>query len=106
MRLPYAAAVALLAGLTGCSSTDMDQGQSARSSDTTGSAAATMPSTGGSGSSMTSEAQVRQNLRDHGYSNLSNLQRSGDDWIGTATDSSGNPVNFDVNPSGVIVIMP
>ena len=52
-----------------------------------------------------SESQVRRDLQDHGYSNVSNLQRSGADWTGSAVDNTGRPVNFDVDDYGVIVIV-
>lgn len=110
MRMPYVAAIVLLSGLTACSWMNRDRDQSARSSDTGTSSAAAAPTSGSgssmSGSSAMNESQARQNLRDHGYGNVSNLHRSGDDWVGTATDSSGAPVNFDMNPAGIIVIMP
>lgn len=103
MRMPYVAAIVLLSGLTACSWMNRDRNQSARSSDTGTSSAAAAPT---SGSSAMNESQARQNLRDHGYGNVSNLHRSGDDWVGTATNNNGQPVNFDMNPAGIIVIMP
>ncbi len=105
MRLPCAAAVMLLAGLAACSSRGGGQSGGAQPSyGSTGSA--TAPGTATSGTSVMNEAQARQNLSDHGYSNVANLHRAGDDWVGTAIDSSGKPVNFDINPAGNIVIMP
>ncbi len=110
MRTPHAAAAALLAGFAACSGPDRNPGQGALSSDTGGSAAAATSTSGAdatmSGAPSLSEAEVRQSLGDHGYGNVANLHRSGDDWLGTATDSSGQPVNFDMNPSGILVIMP
>jgi len=99
--LPVIAAAALLIGLSACSS--WMSGSSTRSSDSS-----SPMQSGGSGSSTPrmSESQVRQDLSDHGYSNVSGLHPSDNDWTGSATDSSGTPLNFDVDPQGVIVIIP
>lgn len=101
--LPVITAAALVIGLSGCSS--WKSGSSTRSSDS-GSPTQSGLQSGGTGSSRMSESQVRQDLKDHGYSNLSGLHQSGNDWMGSATDSSGAPVNFDIDPGGVIVIIP
>ncbi|HEX7968007.1 MAG TPA: hypothetical protein VF502_07295 [Stellaceae bacterium] len=105
MRMPYVAAIVLLSGLAACSW--MEGKRSSNSQTSYGSTSASPPSTSSmSGSSVMNESQARQNLRAHGYGNVSNLHRSGDDWVGTATDNSGQPVNFDMNPAGVIAVMP
>jgi hypothetical protein len=86
----------ILIGLSGCHSWRTGpQSSDSGSSGTTGSSARSM-----------SESQVRRDLSDHGYGNVSSLHQSGNDWMGSATDSSGKPVNFDVDDQGVIVIIP
>ncbi len=99
--LPVIAAAALLIGLSACSS--WKSGSSTQSSDS----GSSTPSAGtGSSTPRMSESQVRQDLSDHGYSNVSGLHQSDNDWMGSATDSSGTPVNFDIDQQGVIVIIP
>jgi hypothetical protein len=95
------AAAVLLIGLSGCHS--WRSGSSAQSSDSGSSmqSGATASPTG-----RMSESQARQDLNNHGYSNVSDMHRSGNDWMGSAIDSSGKPVNFDVDEQGVIVIIP
>ncbi len=101
MRPPVMAAAVILIALSGCSSW--------RSGSSNWSGASGSSTQSGATSSPThamSESQVRQDLGEHGYSNVSGLHRSGNDWTGAAVDSSGQPVNFDVDEQGVIVIIP
>jgi hypothetical protein len=93
------AAAVLLIGLSGCQS--WESGSSTQSSDSGSSSGAT-----GSPTGAMSEAQARQDLSNQGYSNVSDMHQSGNDWMGSAIDSSGKPVNFDVDEQGVIVIIP
>lgn len=51
--------------------------------------------------SMTSD-QVRQLLHNQGYTNVKDLHQNGDDWLGSATTSSGTHVDFDMDKNGVI----
>ncbi len=110
MRTQEVVGLALFAGLAACSGTDRNPGQGVRPSDTSGTATTTPAGeNAGSSSAATSslsEAEVRQSLSEHGYGNVANLHRAGDDWVGTATDSDGQPVNFDMNPGGILVVMP
>ncbi len=46
--------------------------------------------------------QVMQLLRNQGYTNVKDLHRNGDDWVGSATTGSGAHVDFDLDKSGVI----
>ena len=91
------AAAVLLIGLSGCHS--WESGSSTQSSDAGSSLQSGAPG-------KMSEAQAREDLGNHGYSNVSDMHRSGNDWMGSAIDSSGKPVNFDVDEQGVIVIIP
>lgn len=50
---------------------------------------------------MTSD-QVRQLLHNQGYTNVTDLHRNGDDWVGAATTSTGSHVDFDIDKKGVI----
>ena len=90
-------AVALLLSLPACSSRS-PTGTSAHSGDTGSAAGLATPAM--------NEAQVGQDLKDHGYSNVSKLHRSGNDWAGSAVDATGKPVDFDVDQFEVIVIVP
>jgi hypothetical protein len=90
------AVTALLLGLAACSSNSR--------SPSSGAATATSGSTAAAGPGM-DEAQVLKDLRDHGYDNVSNLHRSGSDWRGSAVDNTGAPVQFDVDPQGLIAIV-
>ena len=56
----------------------------------------------GSSAPVMNEAQITRDLQDHGYSNVSNLHKSGNDWVGSAANSSGQSVDFDVDQYGVI----
>lgn len=92
MRVPTIAAVAVLCSLAACSSmSDGARGDGAIS---------------GSSTSSMSEARVRQDLSDHGYTNVSDLHRSGDGWAGSAVDSTGKSVNVDVDHLGAILVLP
>ena len=51
--------------------------------------------------SMTAD-QVRQLLHTKGFTNVKDLHQNGDDWLGSATTSSGTHVDFDMDKSGVI----
>ncbi len=51
--------------------------------------------------SMTAD-QVRQVLHNQGYTNVRGLHQNGDDWVGSATTSSGAQVDFDMDKNGVI----
>jgi hypothetical protein len=51
--------------------------------------------------SMTAQ-QVTQLLHNQGYTHVTNLHQNGDDWVGAATTSTGNHVDFDIDKSGVI----
>jgi hypothetical protein len=51
--------------------------------------------------SMTAD-QVTQLLNNQGYTNIKDLHQNGDDWVGAATTSNGNHVDFDIDKSGVI----
>jgi hypothetical protein len=53
-----------------------------------------------------SETQVRKDLSDHGYSNVSDLRRSGSGWAGSAVDRNGKRVNLDVDHLGAILTVP
>jgi hypothetical protein len=99
--LPAMAAAVLLIASSGCSS--WRSGSSTRSGD---SGSSTQSGAAASPTRTMSEPQVRQDLNNHGYSNVSGLRQSGSDWTGTAVDGSGKPVNFDVDEQGVIVIIP
>lgn len=120
LRSEVAAAAVVLLGLSACSDTGR-QGSagssgysgastpsgysgssytpsSASGSSYAGSAQAGLPSTGAS------EAQLRQNLMRHGYSNISDIRQSSDGWVGTAVNARGQPVDFDADTGGVIII--
>lgn len=120
LRNAVAAAAIVLLGLSACSGTDR-QGSAGPSSDSgastpsgysgssyTPSSASGSSYTGssqaGSPSASASEAQLRQNLMRHGYSNVSNVRQSSDGWAGTAVNGRGQPVNFDADPAGIIII--
>ena len=53
------------------------------------------------GTSSLDESQVTQLLNSNGYHDVTNLHKNGQDWVGSAT-KSGNPVNFDIDASGMI----
>ncbi|HUN76518.1 MAG TPA: hypothetical protein VMU40_18535 [Steroidobacteraceae bacterium] len=46
--------------------------------------------------------QVADLLHNEGYSHVTDLHQNGDDWLGAATTSTGNHVDFDIDKSGVI----
>lgn len=54
------------------------------------------------GTSTMTESQIEQLLRNQGYTHVMGLHRNGDDWLGSARDSSGTHVNFDIDKDGVI----
>lgn len=56
----------------------------------------------GSSVPVMNETQITRDLQDHGYSNISNLHKSGNDWVGSAASKSGQSVDFDVDEHGVI----
>lgn len=56
----------------------------------------------GSSVPVMNETQITRDLQDHGYSNITNLHKSGNDWIGSAASRSGQSVDFDVDEHGVI----
>ena len=96
MRMIIIAALALPLGLPACSSTSHPSAADKTPSAASGSSTARAP---------LSESQIRDGLSDHGYSNISNLHKAGNDWTGSAVDSTGKPVVFDVDDYGVIVIV-
>lgn len=49
-----------------------------------------------------SARQVTQLLHNQGYTNVRDLHQNGDDWVGAATTSAGNHVDFDIDKNGVI----
>lgn len=51
--------------------------------------------------SMTAD-QVTQMLHNQGYRNVTGLHQNGDDWVGSATTSTGKHVVFDMDKDGVI----
>jgi hypothetical protein len=46
--------------------------------------------------------QVTQLLEQQGYSNITGLHENGSDWIGAATNRSGQQVTFDIDKDGTI----
>jgi hypothetical protein len=92
VRVLAVAALVLVFALPACSSR-----MSASGSNTAAS---------GSSTPAMDESQVRKDLSDHGYSNVSNLHRMPDTWAGSAVDNSGKPVNLDVDEYGVILVAP
>jgi len=48
------------------------------------------------------EQQVSQLLRQKGYTNIQGLHKNGSDWIGSAVNSSGQQVNFDIDKDGTL----
>lgn len=99
MRGVTIAAAALVLGLTGCSSMF---GSGTSGSSTAGYAGSSAPSAGSSlPSAALSESQVRQELNNQGYTGVTNLQRSGGGWTGTATHN-GSTVDFSIDQNGVI----
>jgi len=46
--------------------------------------------------------QVTQMLHNQGYRNVTGLHQNGDDWVGSATTSTGKHVVFDMDKDGVI----
>ena len=46
--------------------------------------------------------QVTQLLHNQGYTNVTGLHQNGDNWVGAATTSTGNHVDFDIDKNGVI----
>lgn len=49
-----------------------------------------------------SARQVTQLLHNQGYTNVTGLHQNGDNWVGAATTSAGNHVDFDIDKNGVI----
>jgi hypothetical protein len=91
MRLAFMA-LALLSVAASCSSR-------------TGSPTGNTPASG-SARPAVSESQARKELSDHGYGSVFNLHPSGDSWAGSAVDSDGKPIIFQVNENGVAVVAP
>jgi uncharacterized protein YceK len=54
------------------------------------------------GTAAMTASQVTQLLHNQGYTNVRDLHRNGDDWVGSATTSSGTHVDFDMDKNGVI----
>ena len=54
------------------------------------------------GTSSLDEEQVTQLLNQKGYANIAGLHKNGSDWIGAATNRSGQEVNFDIDKDGTI----
>jgi hypothetical protein len=50
------------------------------------------------------QAQLIKKMHRHGYTNVSNLRQSGSDWTGSATDTAGEMVVFQADPTGTIVV--
>ena len=48
------------------------------------------------------EQQVTQLLGQKGYTNVEGLHKNGSDWIGSARNSSGQQVNFDIDKDGTL----
>lgn len=48
------------------------------------------------------QGQVTQLLEQQGFSNITGLHENGTDWIGAATNRSGQQVNFDIDKDGTI----
>ena len=48
------------------------------------------------------DQQVTELLHQKGYTNISGLHKNGSDWIGAATNRSGQEVNFDIDKDGTI----
>jgi hypothetical protein len=51
--------------------------------------------------SMTAQ-QVEGLLHNQGYTHVTDLHQNGTDWVGAATTSTGNHVDFDIDKDGVI----
>ena len=62
--------------------------------------------TGAAPADRMTEAQARSYLQDRGYSNVSDLHVSGNDWAASAVDGSGRPVHVVVGRDGVTVTVP
>lgn len=54
------------------------------------------------GTASMNQQQVMQLLHNQGYANVTGLHQNGDDWVGAATTSAGNRIDFDMDKSGVI----
>jgi hypothetical protein len=54
------------------------------------------------GTASLNEEQVTQLLSQKGYTNIQGLHKNGPDWIGSATNSSGQQVNFDIDKDGTL----
>lgn len=54
------------------------------------------------GTASLDQGQVTQLLNQNGYSNVEGLHKNGDDWIGSATNRTGQTVNFDIDKDGTI----
>ncbi len=81
MRSTAFAISALMLGLTACSSESTQ--------------------TSYVGTSSMDAAQVQQLLRNQGYTDISNLHKNGNDWVGSAL-ANGRPVAFDIDQNGVV----
>lgn len=46
--------------------------------------------------------QVTRLLNEQGYTDVSGLHKNGTDWIGSAVNSDGRQVNFDIGKGGTI----
>ena len=46
---------------------------------------------------------IAQLLSDRGYNHITNLHKNGSDWVGSATNQNGQPVNFDIDKDGNIL---
>lgn len=54
------------------------------------------------GTASMTPAQVGQLLHDEGYTDVTDLHQNGKDWVGAATNKSGDHVDFDIDKAGVI----
>jgi hypothetical protein len=101
-RVSWATLAPLLLGLSACSS-DMQSGM--QSGDHPMMQSSSTPSAY-SGSSQTSSNRggYRQTLQQHGYSQISDPQQSGQNQIGNAVDPSGQLVQFVIDPGGDILV--
>lgn len=54
------------------------------------------------GTSSMSARQIAMLLHEKGYTDVSDLHKNGNDWLGAATNSTGMHVDFDIDKGGVI----
>lgn len=52
------------------------------------------------GTASLGQDQVTQLLNEKGYTHIEGLHKNGPDWIGSATNASGQQVNFDIDKNG------